>query len=51
MIRLRGDRASLLAALLAHWCEQQLALPLTRAKRPRLQTTQNGRGIAVPPPP
>jgi hypothetical protein len=27
MIRLRGDRTSLLAALLAHWSERQLALP------------------------
>lgn len=27
MIRLRGDRVSLLAALLAHWSEEQLALP------------------------
>jgi hypothetical protein len=27
MIRLRGDRSSLLAALLAHWSEQQLAIP------------------------
>jgi hypothetical protein len=29
MIRLRGDRSSLLAALLAHWSEEQLALPST----------------------
>lgn len=28
MLRLRGDRASLLAALLSHLCEQQLALPI-----------------------
>jgi hypothetical protein len=27
MIRMRGDRVSLLAALLAHWSEEQLALP------------------------
>jgi hypothetical protein len=27
MIRLRGDRSSLLAPLLAHWSEQQLAIP------------------------
>lgn len=27
MFRLRGDRSSLLAALLADWCEQQLAIP------------------------
>jgi hypothetical protein len=28
MIRLRGDRQSLLMALLLHWSEQQLGLPL-----------------------
>lgn len=27
MLRIRGDRASLLAALAAHWAEQQLLLP------------------------
>jgi hypothetical protein len=27
MIRLRGDRTSLLAALLAHWSEEQACLP------------------------
>jgi len=27
MIRTRGDRASLLAALLAHWSEEQHSLP------------------------
>lgn len=32
MLRLRGDRASLLAALLSHWCEQQLALPIDGAR-------------------
>ena len=27
MLRFRGDRSTLLAALLAHWSEQQLAIP------------------------
>jgi hypothetical protein len=27
MLRVRGNRSSLLAALLAHWSEQQLAIP------------------------
>jgi hypothetical protein len=35
MFRLRGDRASLLAALVAHWSEQQLAIPVSpRGTRP-----------------
>ncbi|QVL53868.1 MAG: hypothetical protein KFB97_05950 [Cyanobium sp. M30B3] len=47
MIRLRGDRASLLAALLAQWSEHQLALP--PSSRPwRLRPTT--RGTAVPAP-
>ncbi len=28
MLRIRGDRSSLLAALAAHWADQQLQLPL-----------------------
>jgi hypothetical protein len=27
MLRFRGDRSTLLAALVAHWSEQQLAIP------------------------
>ncbi|MFY8149491.1 MAG: hypothetical protein ACOVNL_09800 [Prochlorococcaceae cyanobacterium] len=36
MLRVRGDRTSLLAALLAHWSEQQLQLPgpAIRIRRP-----------------
>jgi hypothetical protein len=30
MIRLRGDHSSLIAALLLHWSEQQIGLPLSR---------------------
>jgi hypothetical protein len=30
MIRLRGDRSSLIAALLLHWSEHQMGLPLSR---------------------
>ena len=34
MLRIRGDRSSLLAALAAHWSESQLAIPLAvRARR------------------
>jgi hypothetical protein len=34
MLRIRGDRTSLLAALAAHWAETQLAIPLAvRAPR------------------
>jgi hypothetical protein len=34
MLRIRGDRSSLLAALAAHWAESQLAIPLAiRAPR------------------
>jgi len=43
MIRLRGDRGSLLAALLTHWSEQQLALPAPSRARPNLQLALAGR--------
>ena len=34
MLRIRGDRTSLLTALAAHWAESQLAIPLAiRAPR------------------
>lgn len=42
MIRLRGDRGSLLAALLAHWSEQQLTLPAPSRARPTLQLALDG---------
>ncbi|MFM7674430.1 MAG: hypothetical protein ACKO5F_02325 [Synechococcus sp.] len=44
MLRIHGDRHSLLAALTAHWAEQQLQIPepqrplvgpITRTSRPR----------------
>ncbi|CAK6697740.1 hypothetical protein BBFGKLBO_02314 [Synechococcus sp. CBW1107] len=38
MLRLHGDRATLLAALTAHWADQQLglaAVPLRRVRRLR----------------
>lgn len=34
MLRIRGDRSSLLAALAAHWADQQLQLPLLGAGAP-----------------
>jgi|GEM_PF-2420824 len=34
MLRIHGDRISLLAALTAHWAEQQLQLP--QANHPRI---------------
>jgi hypothetical protein len=34
MIRIHGDRLSLLAALTSHWAEQQLSLPARPASSP-----------------
>ncbi|WP_216904765.1 hypothetical protein [Synechococcus sp. CCY 9618] len=34
MLRIRGDRTSLLAALAAHWADQQLNLPQTSPRTP-----------------
>ena len=34
MLRIRGDRSSLLAALAAHWVESQLAIPLALRTAP-----------------
>lgn len=35
MLRVHGDRRSLLAALIAHWSEQQLQLPAGSRPRPQ----------------
>jgi hypothetical protein len=45
MLRLRGDRSSLLAALLAHWSEQQLALPASMANI-SVSRPQTGRPVS-----
>jgi hypothetical protein len=41
MLRLHGDRATLLAALSAHWADHQLGLvsPFRRIRRPRNEDT------------
>ncbi len=36
MLRIRGDRTSLLAALAAHWADQQLDLPTAGLRPPGL---------------
>jgi hypothetical protein len=46
MLRLRGDRSSLLAALLAHWSEQQLAIP--PACLPAQCSERGGKGAKDP---
>jgi len=40
MLRLRGDQNSLLAALLLHWSEQQLQLPMVEAPGKRCSTVR-----------
>lgn len=46
MLRVRGNRSSLLAALLAHWSEQQLAIPA--ACRPAQCSERGGKGAKGP---
>ena len=45
MIRIHGDRLSLLAALTSHWAEQQLSLPAQPTSSPSpLRRTSRGGG-------
>jgi len=44
MLRIRGNRDTLLSALIAHWSEQQIGLPPRNAKpqqRPRGNSSQH----------
>ncbi|MCP9815074.1 hypothetical protein KBY76_00130 [Synechococcus sp. GreenBA-s] len=43
MVRIHGDRLSLLAALTAHWAEQQLQIPKPLRPAPRTLQRQQAR--------